>query len=68
MMTRGTREQLLTAADQAINDYARAVLNLKFMSDTYGDVHPEHKLVCEQLIAIATESARALNEFKLERM
>ena len=67
-MTRGTREQLLTAADQAINDYGRAVINLKFMSDTYGDIHPEHKLICDQLVALTEESARLLLEFKLERM
>jgi hypothetical protein len=67
-MARGTREELLTHADQCINDLGRAIVNLTSMADLYGDVHPEYKAACLAFVEMLNVVAALILQFKLEKM
>jgi hypothetical protein len=67
-MARGTRETIITHADQAINDLKRASDNLELIRDLYAPVHPEYAGMCQLIIDSIFETARVLIQIRDEKM
>lgn len=63
-MPRSTREYLLRYADQAINDFDRALYKLKQLSDTYGEDYPEHQTAVTLIATQTLEIQEALQLFR----
>ena len=67
-MTRGPREQMLEHADQALNDYDRALVNLIWMRDTYQAQHPDYARAVELLMTMTLQVQTFLKDFKVTHM
>ena len=67
-MPRTTREYLLRHADQALNDYDRALEKLAILKGTYGETHPQHAKLMEVLALQTVQISEALKTFRMKFM
>ena len=67
-MPKHHREQMLEHADQALNDYDRALGNLIWMRDTYQPHHPEYAQAMELLMTMTLQVQNFLKDFKIAHM
>jgi len=59
---------MLEHADQALNDYDRALGNLIWMRDTYQPHHPEYAQAMELLMTMTLQVQNFLKDFKIAHM
>ena len=67
-MPKHHREQMIEHADQALNDYDRALVNLIWMRDTYQAQHPDYARAVELLMTMTLQVQTFLKDFKIAHM